>query len=121
MRLPSSLHMKRSGEFARVRREGSSAAGRHLVLAVLHDPAVTPFRFGLITGKKLGPAVERNRIRRRLREIIREHQAKIRPGSVLVTIGRWSAHKATYQQLEKDWLRLARKAGILDDKHEQAP
>ncbi len=121
MRLPSSLHLKRSGDFARVRREGSSAAGRHLVLAVLRDPDATPFRFGLITGRKVGSAVERNRIRRRLREIIREHQGKIQPGWVLVTIGRWSAPKATYQQLEKDWLRLARKAGVLNDRHEQIP
>ena len=113
MRLPSSLHIKQSGAFARMRREGRSQAGRHLVLAVLRDPLVNEFRFGLITSKKLGPAVVRNRVRRRLREIIRAHRDRIIPGLQMVIIGRWSAPNVTLQQLEKDWLKLANRAGII--------
>ena len=98
-----------------MRREGRSQAGRHLVLAILRDPGVKEFRFGLITSKKLGPAVVRNRVRRRLREVIRAHRDQILPGLDMVVIGRWSAPKATYQQIEKDWLKLAQRAGILQN------
>jgi ribonuclease P protein component len=113
--------MKSAGDFARVRKDGSSAAGRHLVLAVLPDPELNEFRFGLITGRKIGPAVQRNRVRRRLREIIRAHRSNIRPGFLIVTIGRWSSPKATYQQLERDWLKLARRAGLLQDPNAKTP
>jgi ribonuclease P protein component len=113
MRLPSHLRMKHSRDFARVRAEGASHPGRYLVLGVLRDASLKHFRFGLITPRKLGIAVVRNKIRRRLREIIRLNQARIADGCYLVTIARWKAPEADYGDLEKDWLRLAKKAGVL--------
>ena len=58
----------------------------------------------------LGP---RNRVRRRLREIVRKHQHEILKGKWIVTIARASAAKASYEQLEGEWLRLAKRASIL--------
>lgn len=71
------------------------------------------FRYGLITGRKLGGAVVRNRIRRLLREVIRAHRAEIAPGWHLVLIGRWKAPQATLAEIETDWLRLAKRLGVL--------
>lgn len=113
MRLPSHLRMKSSRDFARVRAEGASLPGRYLVLGVLRDESLKDFRFGLITPGRIGIAVVRNTIRRRLREIVRLNQARIRCGHYLVIIARWRAPEADYGDLEKDWLRLAKKAGVL--------
>ena len=105
--------MKSTGEFARVRAEGTSFPGRYVVLSVLRDVEVEKFRFGLITSKKLGKAVVRNRIRRSLRQVVREEQDKLADGLLLVIIGRWRASDATVADFRHDVLRTAHRAGIL--------
>jgi ribonuclease P protein component len=96
-----------------VKSQGSSQAGKFLVLGALKTEELEEFQFGLITGAKLGKAVVRNRIRRLLREVIRSHRAEIAPGWQLVVIARWRAPQATLEELEKDWLRLARRMNLL--------
>ena len=60
--------LSRSGEFDRVYREGRSHASRHLVVyAFPRSDAESP-RLGVSVGRKLGGAVERNRVKRLLRE-----------------------------------------------------
>jgi ribonuclease P protein component len=113
MRLPASLRLKASRDFARVRREGNSFPGRYLVLSVRLDPALPHFQFGLITTRKIGNAVTRNRTRRRLREVIRAEQTRIKAGCHIVTIARWRAPEATLEELRRDWLNIAKRAGIL--------
>jgi ribonuclease P protein component len=113
MRLPSSLRMKLARDFARVKTQGSSQAGKFLVLGALKTEGLEEFQFGLITGAKLGKAVVRNRIRRQLREVIRAHRAEIMPGWQMVLIARWRAPQATLEDLERDWLRLARRMNLL--------
>jgi len=113
MRLPSRLRLSESRDFALIRQEGRSQAGKALVLAVRPVPDLPHFAFGLITSKKVGGAVVRNRIRRRLREIIRAHLPEFLPGWHWVVIARWRAPQLTQAQLEKDWLHLARRMGIL--------
>lgn len=113
MRLPSSLRIKSSREFAQLRAEGKSFPGRYLVLSVLPGAGAHRFHFGLITSRKVGGAVMRNKIRRRLREIIRAHQERIVEGCHLVLIARWRSPEADFAELEKDWLRLAKRAEIL--------
>lgn len=113
MRLPSHLRMKHSRDFSRVRAEGAGHPGRFIVLSVLRDSSQARFKFGLITPRKLGAAVVRNKVRRRLREIVRLNQDRISNGTLFVIIARWRAPEADYEELQKDWLRLARKAGML--------
>jgi len=113
MRLPSNLRMKLACDFARVKAQGSSQAGRFLVLGALRVETLTEFQFGLITGGKLGNAVVRNRIRRLLREAVRAHRAEVAPGWQMVIIARWRAPQASLAELEQDWLRLARRMNLL--------
>ena len=121
MRRPSNLRMKLACDFARVKTQGSSQAGKFLVLGALRVEALKEFQFGLITGGKLGNAVVRNRIRRLLREIVRAHRAEIAPGWQMVIIARWRAPQATLAELENDWLRLARRMNLLTQKKLPAP
>lgn len=62
-----------------------------------------PFKLGLITTKRIGNAVVRNRVRRRLRGIAQRIGDRIRPGHWLVLIARNSAADASSEQLEKEW------------------
>ncbi len=83
------------------------------MLSVLVSNANDGLRAGFVTSRKIGGAVLRNRVRRRLREIVRKHQHEIVDPMLIVTIARADATRATYRQLEDEWLRLARRASIL--------
>jgi ribonuclease P protein component len=100
-------------EFGRVRSEGSAERGRFLVLGVFAKNDEPLFRVGFVTSKRVGGAVVRNRVRRRLRDIVRTEQTRIRPGFWFVIVARPAAARATHGQLKDDWLRLAERASIL--------
>lgn len=121
MRLPSHLRLKQSSDFAQLRKVGKTQAGRSLVLSARPVDNLPHFCFGLITGKKIGGAVVRNTVRRRLREIIRKHQAHLAPGWHWALIARWRAPQLSLAELEKDWLHVARRSGILLPDFAQPP
>ena len=105
--------LTKSAEFAQVKQNGRAEHGCLLLLGVLAVNNADPFRAGFVTSRAVGSAVTRNRVRRRLREIVRRHQHEILDGRWIVTIARPSAGKASYEQLEGEWLRLAKRASIL--------
>ena len=72
-------------------------------------------RVGITASKKLGHAVVRNRIRRRLREVYRLNEERFLPGYDIVVVARSRAISASFEQLTKAYLSLADKAGILKD------
>jgi len=110
---PKARRLTRSSEFARVRTEGRAQRGALLVLGLLEVEAGAPFRAGFVTSKRVGAAVSRNRVRRRLRDIVRRHQHAVRAGLWIVLIARPAAANATHRALEDEWLRLAKRAFIL--------
>jgi len=112
-KFPKASRLSQASEFALVRQAGRAWSGRHLVLAVLVRPEKDRVRLGIVTTRKVGSAVIRNRVRRRIREIFRLHQFELVSGIWLVTIARVSAANAGFQDLERDWLRLAERASIL--------
>lgn len=108
------MRMNGRGEFQRVRTEGRAFPGRYLVLSIVPSADLpVPFRFGIILTRKIGKAVTRNRIRRRMKGILSEWGERIAPGHLIVVIARYRAPEATFQQLRHDWKVLARKAGLL--------
>ena len=108
-----SSRLRRASEFRLVKTSGKSWTGKHLVLAVLAREAEATSRIGIITSKRLGNAVTRNQIRRRIREIFRLNQHQIQTGIWLVTIARVSSATATFEEIRRDWLRLVERASIL--------
>ena len=82
-------------------------------LGVLRVDEAGAAQFGFVTSRRVGNAVQRNRVRRRLREIARHHQHEISAMVWVVTIARAEAERASYAALESEWLRLAARAGIL--------
>jgi ribonuclease P protein component len=110
---PKSRRLTHSEEFAQVRKIGRAQSGRLLILRVVPEASGESFRAGFVTSRKIGGAVVRNRVRRRLREIVRKHQHQIRAGCWFVTSARANAATADYSELEAEWLRLAGRASIL--------
>ena len=70
-------------------------------------------RVGVTVSKKLGGAVVRNRVRRRLREVYRLHEAEFLPGWDIVVVARTKAIHAPFSRLESLYLDAARSAGCL--------
>ena len=101
-----SSRLSRASEFSLVKASGKSWTGKHLVLAILVRESEAAPRIGIITTKRLGNAVSRSQVRRRIREIFRLNQHRIQKGFWIVTIARRSSANATFGELQRDWLRL---------------
>jgi ribonuclease P protein component len=78
--------LSRSAEFERVYRHGRSTANRHLVLYSFPNPSVEHPRVGLSVSRKVGGAVDRNKVKRLLREALAK--SELRQGHDLVVVAR---------------------------------
>ena len=72
-------------------------------------------RFGFSVSNRVGGAVQRNRIKRRLRECIRLRMALIQPGWDMVFIAKYPIGSATFQQMDAACARLLRRAHLLHE------
>ena len=70
-------------------------------------------RIGITAGKKLGKAVVRNRVRRRLREVYRLNEDRFQSGWDIVVVARSRCITASFEKLTDSYLSLSGKAGIL--------
>jgi len=110
---PKTHRLTHRSEYERVKRNGVTQAGKLLILNVMPMENSKPWSAGFVASSRVGGAVVRNRVRRRLREIVRGHQHELRQGFWFVIIARHAAGTATYAALKDEWLRLARRASIL--------
>ena len=69
-------------------------------------------RLGVVTSKKVGPAVDRARARRLLREVFRRHRSQLKGDYDVILIGRASILRATWTAIVDDLLDLTQKAGL---------
>lgn len=106
------VSLKLNHEFRRLYAKGKSAAVPCVALYCRKN-RLGVSRLGLTTGVKLGKAVVRNRVRRRLREIYRTHEKRFYPGYDLVVVARTRAVHASYAELERQMLKAADKLGLL--------
>ena len=110
--------LSRSGEFDRVYREGRSHASRHLV--VYSFPRTegddTDPRLGVSVGRKLGGAVERNRMKRLLREAFWSSAEELRDGHDFVSVARPAAadlaRQGGEQAIEAELREVLGEAGL---------
>jgi ribonuclease P protein component len=102
--------LKKSWQFGRVYKEGDRYYGNHFILCVLPNGSQET-RIGLTVTKKVGISVQRNRIKRVIREVIRLSK-EIAPGNDLVIIARKAAVNLKYSQAQRSLTNLLHRARI---------
>lgn len=107
-----SKSLKLNHLFRRLYHRGKSAANSYLVVYCRRNGSAEN-RIGYTVSAKLGHAVVRNRLRRRLREIYRLHEASVLPGWDIVVVARSRAVDASYPKLERSYLSLLDKLGLM--------
>ena len=110
---PKARRLTHRTEYEHVKRNGITHRGKLLILNAMTLEDTGLWRAGFVTSGRVGGAVIRNRVRRRLREVVRLHQHELRQGIWFVIVARHDAATATYGALKDEWLRLARRASIL--------
>lgn len=104
--------MQLPGEFTRVRTQGQRLVHGCLIMNWAGAAAGSASRLGVVTSRKLGPAVARNRARRLLRESFRRHQDLLTQSVDLVLVARNSINGRGLPDVEKDYLGALRRAGL---------
>ena len=104
--------IKKKREFSEIFASAESVKSSLLVVyvqGILRDN----IRFGICVAKKAGGSVERNRVKRRLREIVRTNLHRIKRGFNIIIVARYPCKNANYHQIQEKFLHLCEKAGIM--------
>lgn len=101
--LPSGHRMRRRADFTLAIRRGRRAGRPHVVVHLFRRDDIDALpQIGFIVGRVVGGAVVRNRVRRRLRHLVREHVARLPRGSLLVVRANPSATDARRDELARE-------------------
>ncbi|MBS0631556.1 MAG: ribonuclease P protein component [Verrucomicrobia bacterium] len=110
MRFRPEQHLRRQSDFLAVREKGRRLnCGAFLLSYVAREPASAVRRVGFVASTSaVGGAVERNRARRRLRALFRQHQAALPPGIDLVIVARAAVNRLPFAELAQKFTAACR-------------
>jgi ribonuclease P protein component len=111
--LPRARRIKQGRDFARAKAQGRRVISGCLIANWVALPAGSAARLGVVTSRKVGPAVTRSRVRRLLREAFRLHQLQLQRPLDLVLVARPSIAGKSFAEVEKDFLAVLRQGGML--------
>ncbi|WP_258361116.1 ribonuclease P protein component [Moorella sulfitireducens (nom. illeg.)] len=103
--LPAGRRIIKAKDFRRVYHGGRKVTGKILKMYYLPN-SYGLTRFGFSISKKVGKAVTRNLLKRRLREICRQHINSFQPGWDIILVARENSGSSGYHELEKEVLKL---------------
>jgi ribonuclease P protein component len=109
---PRLVMLSRPDDFAALQGQGAVRSNPLLVIRIRRTD-LEETRFGLSTGRKLGGAVVRNRVRRRLREALRVMAPSLQPGWDVLIIARPPVMAADHEALTGALQSLLRRGGVL--------
>jgi len=112
MKFTSSL--TKNYEFKRLYNKGKSVASKYVVVYCIKNNN-SENRLGITVSTKLGGAVQRNRIRRRLKEIYRLNEHTLRMGFNIVLVARQRCRHAGWSELESSVLSIFDKLGLVEN------
>ena len=102
---PKDLRLRNAADFQTVYKRGAKKSSRSFVVFTIAN-GLEHSRFGLTTPRKLGAAHERNRIKRRVREILRTSRGLLPPGMDVVLNPRRSAGEVDFEGLRTELVSL---------------
>lgn len=119
------ISLKKNNEFKRVYKKGRYKIGRYIVMYVIPNKK-TVNRIGITTGKRFGNSVQRNRMKRMIREAYRLQQADMKTGYDIIFMAKATVRKAdlpnrklkavyipTYHEVEREIRNLSSALGML--------
>ncbi len=119
--------IRRRADFLRVQADGKRATSAHFILLVAARradrdcpwPRAASSRLGIVVTRKVGNAVQRNRIKRVCREVFRQWPGYVPDGVDLVVIARGAAYELSLDQVKREWERarpslLRHATGVLE-------
>ena len=107
--------LKKSWEFQRSYKKGKKYWDTYFVIYVYHTQ-LKQTRLGITVSKKVGKSVQRNRVKRLIREAFRVLKHKLLPHYDIVVVGRTAACGLTMQEVRDSLQQLFRQASILTNR-----
>ncbi len=104
--------LRLNSDFERVRREGQAYTSSLVVLVFLRN-GLPHSRFGFVINRRLGGAVQRNKIKRRLKEATRLQMETMKPGFDLVFIARQPICQVAYRDIEQTVKNLVARGKLI--------
>ena len=106
--------LKKRYQFNYVYKSGEHFSGEHMVLYVVSSKTKN-IKVGLAVTKKVGHAVVRNKIRRRLREIIKKQVPNLKQNNNIIVVARDNISSASFEKLSNEFLKLIKKADLINE------
>ena len=112
--MKKSYRVKKDSEFQKVFHKGKSTANRQLVIYQKNKKKQTQFRVGIYVSKKLGNAVTRNRLKRRIRHILMELDEQLIKEVDFIVIARQPIVQMSYQETKNSMLHVLKVATLFN-------
>ena len=110
--MKKTVTIKQNHEFRRMYQKGKSAVTPSMVV-YCRKSRFSHNRIGITVSTKIGCAVKRNRARRRLRELFRLSQGRMKQGYDLIIVARSKAVTAPHKKLQADYDRAVAELGLV--------
>lgn len=98
--LQRQYRLKKRGDFRKVFQRGKSFANRQFVVYHYTFGGEREFRLGISVSRKVGNAVVRNRIKRLVKEVVREWKDELKPRTDIVIIARNPVAQLDYHEVK---------------------
>ncbi len=120
--LPQRYRLKKNADFRKIYKQGRSIADSYLVLYFWPRAKKHFFsnpRIGFSVSRRLGSAIQRNKIKRKMRAALRPYLPLIRQDVDLIFIARLKIKGIPFQNVEKSIESLLKKAGLIGQREKQ--
>jgi len=113
------FRVKKSQEIEMIMKKGSSKANPYFIIYKYQNPNNKHFRIAISVGKKVGIAVTRNQVKRRIRAITTEHKDQMNPNYDYFIIARKGVEQLDYKDFKLKLEQIYRKMNIIPKQKEQ--
>lgn len=110
--MKKAYRVKKEADFQKVFHQGKSVANRQFVIYVLDKPEQAHFRVGISVGKKIGNAVARNAVKRKIRQSLHELEYELKEEKDFLVIARKPTAAMTTEQVKSSLRHVLKLANM---------